>query len=537
MTIRGVLPLSLLCALLAGGCGGGGGGSATPDSTASTSSGATPSATPSATPGTPSGSTSPPAATGPAGGGTGTTGSSGTADSTGTAGSTGSTGTGSGSGSGTTTDSGSGSGTTTGSGSGTDTGASAGGDSGTGTTPPPAAQSAAFQVNTAAAGAQLFPALAALADGGYVVAWHRNDPQGNGIFVRRFAADGSPIGDEIRIDEPAAGRLVAVAKVVGLEGGGYAVTWQSFSPDNDSWAMELRHVRADGSLSAVREDVVTFFHTYELVSLAGGGYARLLQGSPNPDRSGVVLVLDRFGPDDALRDTQLVDSGAVLQTSAFGTVLADGGRLVSWARNDAAQGGGVGLFFRFMTADGTLDPVTHAGGPVSGTFGSSAYQSAALRDGSFVIAGTDLLEGSTNQAAFVQRFGRDGTAIGSRILVDDEADVVALGTPCTFSNQGGVHPCPFPFQTNATVTGTADGGFVVAWDTADRQRPGNFVYARRFDAQGGPVGAPTRVDGAATPENSPVARSVGDGFVITWAGSDADDSGVFARQFRSGALQ
>jgi hypothetical protein len=232
-----------------------------------------------------------------------------------------------------------------------------------------------------------------------------------------------------------------------------------------------------------------------------------------------------------------VDSGAVLQTSAFGTVLADGRRLLSWARSDAARGGGVGLFFRFMAADGTLEPVTHAGGAVSGTFGASAYQPAALRDGSFVITGTDLLEGSTNQAAFVQRFGRDGTPIGSRLRVDDEADVAALGTPCTFADQGGVHPCPFPFQTNATVTGTADGGFVVAWDTLDRERPGNFVYARRFDAQANPIGGPTRVDATATPESMPVARSVGEGFVITWAGLDADDSGIFARHFRSGALQ
>lgn len=475
MTTRRVLPLAVLCTLLAASCGGGGGGgSAPPETTAS-----------------------PPSATGPAApaGGTGTA------------------------------DGGSG------------TGMGSGSAPGAGTTPAPMVQSAAFQVNTSAAGAQLAPALAALADGGYVVAWHRDDAQGNGIFARRFAADDTPLGDEIRLDEPVAGRVVGVAKVVGLEGGGYAVTWQSRSPDFDQWAVAIRHVRADGSLSAVRQDVVTFFHTYELVGLAGGGYGRLLQGSPNPDNSGVVLVLDRFGPDDALRDTQLVDSGAVLQTSAFGTVLADGRRLVSWARSDAAQGGGVGLFLRFMAADGTLDPVTHAGGAVSGTFGASAYQSAALRDGSFVVAGTDLLEGSTNQAAFVQRFGTDGTPTGSRIRVDDEADVAALGTPCTFADKGGVHPCPFPMQMNATVAGTADGGFAVAWDTADRQRPGNFVYARTFDAQGNPVGAPTRVDAAPAPESMPVARSVGDGLVMTWAGRDADDSGIFARHFRSAALQ
>ncbi|TFY99068.1 hypothetical protein [Ramlibacter humi] len=412
------------------------------------------------------------------------------------------------------------------------------GPMGGGTGETPVAMSAAFQVNTSAAGAQLSPALAALSDGGFVIAWHRDDPQGNGIFARRFAADGSPTGDEIRIDEPVTGRVVETAKVVGLDGGGYVVTWRSHSPDFDQWAVAIRHVRADGSLSAVREDVVTFFHTYDLVSLAGGGYGRLLQGSPNPDNSGVVLVLDRFGADDTFIDTQLVDSGQVLQTSAFGTVLADGRRLVSWARSDVAQGGGVGLFFQFMSAGGTLDPVTHPGGEVSGTFNASAYQSAALRDGSFVIVGTDLLAGTSNQAALVQRFGADGTLIGSRIRVDDEADVAALGTPCTFADQGGVHPCPFPMQTNATVAGTADGGFVVAWDTQDRQRPGNFVYLRTFDAQGNPLGVPARADAAnATPESMPEVRGVGQGFVVTWMGQDADQSGIFARDFSGGTLQ
>lgn len=135
------------------------------------------------------------------------------------------------------------------------------------------------------------------------------------------------------------------------------------------------------------------------------------------------------------------------------------------------------------------------------------------------------------------RFDRDGTPIGSRIRVDEETDVAALGTSCTFADRGGVHPCPFPWQRNATVAGAGDGGFVVAWDTPDRQRPGSFVYARRFDAQGTPLGVATRMDAAATPESMPVARSVGAGFVITWAGQDADGSGIFAREFRSGALQ
>lgn len=399
----------------------------------------------------------------------------------------------------------------------------------------PVAQSAAFQVNTATAGPQNSPSVASLEDGGYVVAWHTDDPGANGIYLRRYAADGTPVGGEMRIDDPIAGRLVSVPKLTALEGGGYAVGWQSSNADFSGWAVHLRHVRADGTLRPVRTETVRWFTTYELASLAGGGHAVLLQGPTDDLASDPQVRMERFGPDDALVDSQLVDMGYVLQGSVHAVKLADGRRLLSWVRNDGVRGGTVNIFFRFMAADGTLDPVGHGGGQVSGSFAS--YVPAALRDGGFVVAGTYYGADSSEVFVEVQRYAADGTPVGARMRADDESDARALGTSCTMSDKGGVHPCPFPWQLNPAVAGTADGGFVVAWETPDRQRPGRFVYARRFDGAGTAIGAPLAGDAARPEQGLPVAASLGDGFVIAWIGRDADQSGIFARQYGSGELR
>ena len=95
-----------------------------------------------------------------------------------------------------------------------------------------------------------------------------------------------------------------------------------------------------------------------------------------------------------------------------------------------------------------------------------------------------------------------------------------------------MHPCPFPWQVNPAVAGTPDGGFVVAWETPDRQRPGRFVYARKFDAQGNAAGAPFAADASAPEQSQPVLAGSGSGLLLTWIGRDADQSGIFARAYR-----
>lgn len=73
---------------------------------------------------------------------------------------------------------------------------------------------------------QTASSVAALADGGYVVAWLA---PGGAVHGRRFAADGAPLGSVTRLNTAAAG--APGPTVVSGGNGGFAVTWPVSAPD------------------------------------------------------------------------------------------------------------------------------------------------------------------------------------------------------------------------------------------------------------------------------------------------------------------
>lgn len=90
------------------------------------------------------------------------------------------------------------------------------------------ALSGEFRVNSATSGNQLQPAVAMAADGSFLVAWasDQGDGSGYGVFARRFDAAGNPTTGDLLLptntlydqNAPAAAALAA---------GGWAVAWQS----------------------------------------------------------------------------------------------------------------------------------------------------------------------------------------------------------------------------------------------------------------------------------------------------------------------
>ena len=59
-----------------------------------------------------------------------------------------------------------------------------------------------FQVNSYTTGAQEYPAMAAWADGSFVVAWEsfEQDGYGDGVFGRRYDSTGQALGAEFQIN-------------------------------------------------------------------------------------------------------------------------------------------------------------------------------------------------------------------------------------------------------------------------------------------------------------------------------------------------
>src|SRR5262245_13597617 len=77
------------------------------------------------------------------------------------------------------------------------------------------------------------PAVASFPDGGFVVVWQslrEYDPsEGNslGIYGQRFAADGTPVGDEFRANTQIPGNQSHPSIAI-LGDGGFVVAWQSY---------------------------------------------------------------------------------------------------------------------------------------------------------------------------------------------------------------------------------------------------------------------------------------------------------------------
>jgi hypothetical protein len=82
-----------------------------------------------------------------------------------------------------------------------------------------------FIINTTRTRTQAFPVVAALANGGFVVAWSSDAPDGNSdIYGQRYAANGAKAGTEIKITN-IAGKSENAPSIAALHGGGFVVAW------------------------------------------------------------------------------------------------------------------------------------------------------------------------------------------------------------------------------------------------------------------------------------------------------------------------
>ncbi|GAB1459282.1 hypothetical protein MASR2M50_10560 [Thauera sp.] len=86
---------------------------------------------------------------------------------------------------------------------------------------------AEFQINTYTPYYQYEPSIAALADGGFVVAWtsyYQDGGSTTGVFAQRYDADGTPVGDEFRVNTTTNANEEQPS-VAGLDNGGYVIAW------------------------------------------------------------------------------------------------------------------------------------------------------------------------------------------------------------------------------------------------------------------------------------------------------------------------
>ncbi|QGZ41907.1 hemolysin type calcium-binding protein [Pseudoduganella flava] len=238
-------------------------------------------------------------------------------------------------------------------------------------------------VNTATAGQQDGAAVAALYDGGWVVAWH-TAAAGGAIALQRFAADGSASGAELLVDGAAGGTAPAVTATID---GGFVVAWQDGGQDG---GQDVHAQRFDAGGIAQGTVVVN-------TAPAGAQAAPVLAEQDNgcmaawhwADGSGEGVAVRQFTWDGtAAGDDVRLQTAGVVTDVAIATLYAGGGAaaagtVVTWIQDDGnpATADDAVMAQRF-DASGAA-----AGSPV--TVANALFQHEAavtgLRDGGFIV--------------------------------------------------------------------------------------------------------------------------------------------------------
>jgi hypothetical protein len=383
------------------------------------------------------------------------------------------------------------------------------------------------QTNSFVSGSQEDPAVAALADGGYVIVWGSDGQDGSasGVFGQRYNADGVLVGPEFLVNSNVLGSQID-PQVAGLAGGGFVVTWtdQDSHADGSSWGVKAQQYAADASLvgSEFIVNTTTSSTQYEpaIAALNDGGYVIAYRDGGNADGSSDGVFAQRYDASGATVDSefQVNTENSSNQFDPSVASLADGGFVVTWtstSSGSAGDGNGWGTFGQRYDAAGNA-----VGGEfqVNTNIQSSQYEAVVtgLTGGDFVVTWRDDsgLDGS-GSGIFAQVYDAGGAPVGGEFRVNE-----------TTSNS----------QTEPAIAALDNGGFTVAWRDSNSA---DDIFAQQYDAAGNRIDGEFRVntETASTQASPSIAGLPGGNFVVAWqsftsgSAGDGDSYGISHQLF------
>jgi hypothetical protein len=218
-----------------------------------------------------------------------------------------------------------------------------------------------FQISGYTSGTQEFPSVGCDGQGGFVVVWHSDLQDGDsyGVFGRRFASDGSPLGAEFQVNTYTYYSQQLPDVAVGT-GGSFVVAWESYGyQDGDSYGVFGRRFASDGTAQGEEFQVnsyTLFSQEAPQVALSSSG-AFTVAWSSSHDGDGYGVFGQHFSSDGARSGAEFqINTHTIGYQGAFtalGTVLsldsdAEGNFVVVWQSVDllatSQDGDGFGVF-------------------------------------------------------------------------------------------------------------------------------------------------------------------------------------------------
>ena len=136
---------------------------------------------------------------------------------------------------------------------------------------------AEFQVNKYIQNAQGYPSVASLSGGGFVVTWHSNGQDGSnyGIYAQLFDSSGNKVGSEFGVNSYTTNNQI-YPSVAGLSGGGFVVTWISYGQDGSAEGVYGQLFESSGTKVGSEFGVNSYTTNNQVypsvAGLSGGGF-------------------------------------------------------------------------------------------------------------------------------------------------------------------------------------------------------------------------------------------------------------------------
>jgi hypothetical protein len=289
-------------------------------------------------------------------------------------------------------------------------------------------------VNTTTADWQIYPVVAALSGGGYIIVWQSQKDGFYDIYAQRYDANGSAIGVETLINTSTAGQQSDPA-VAGLADGSYVITWGSgldiyakrYDGDGNELGSETRFsstLSGNPAIAALPDGSYVITWTSAVVAAPSDVHAQRYDANGNA-----------LGGETLINTTTVGDQGSPVVVGLIG-----GGYVVAWTSYDQ-DGSGPGIYLQQYDANGS-----RVGSETRVNTFTTANQDhaalAALSDGGYIVTWESAVRSGFGNEIYSQRYDASGNALGGEIQVNltTEDD-----------------------QSEPAVAALANGSYVVSW--------------------------------------------------------------------------
>ncbi|MFZ1296382.1 MAG: calcium-binding protein [Pseudomonadales bacterium] len=402
------------------------------------------------------------------------------------------------------------------------------------------AQSGEFRVNTTTESQQLDPVIAGLADGGFVVSWASNlqDGSGYGVYAQRYDASGVAQGGEIPVNSYTIGDQSGPS-ISALASGGFVVTWASDGQDGDSSGVYAQRFDANGATVGseflVNTEIVNIQNQSVVTELANGDLVFSWRSQYQDGGLGGVYA-------------QRFDSDGVAQSTEFrvNTTVAESQRSPSIT---ALEGGGFVIVWESQLQDGSAEGVyaqiySDTGVPVGGEFrinsttadAQASPEVAATSDGGFIVTWTSMGQDGSLQGIFAQRFTSGGEALAPSVHGTSGDDTIDLrGDGLSGVGHAGNDTYVVLFSNTQLVEAPGEGTdqvkSVISWTLGDNLENLNLIGGAAIDGTGNELANNIAGNTAA----NLLSGGAGNDTLIGGAGNDTLDGGADVDVLRGGA--